>query len=39
MGRLYDEAFRRWCLVWKTQFSSGTGRGIVSGLDLAMLYG
>lgn len=39
MAKLYSEAFRRWCLVWKTQFSSGTGFGIVSGLDLTMLAG
>lgn len=38
MRALYDEALSRWCLVWKTQFSSGDGQGIVSGLDLAMLY-
>lgn len=38
MENLYDRAFRRWCLVWKTQMSSGTGYGIVSGLDRAMLY-
>lgn len=38
MKALYDEAFARWCLVWKTQMSSGDGRGIVSGLDWAMLW-
>ena len=38
MGDLYDKAFKRFCLVWKTQMSSGTGYGIVSGLDRAMLW-
>lgn len=37
MERMYDKALKRWCLVWKTQFSSGSGAGIFSGLDLAML--
>lgn len=31
----YQQAFTRWCLAWKTQFSDGGAMGSISGLRIA----